>query len=412
MPLTVHILTTEGPVLIQSIAEEDPSIRSVVCVDGRAEALPISAAYDAFVRRPTGLIERLTGHGSYRMDVSSRVDDGRSWQLAAFIAHIAAAEDAGAGGVYATGELDRDGNVRPVDFVSRKLHLLEQAVTNGDTAPPTAILVPVGSVSEITEIAGVAVTEVAEVTDALSAAGLRLPVLAATSGKQAHSPVKRRCRAFFLAVLALGLVGVLWLRADLAPWMALANDGDLLALEEALGDATGVKGVEARLYAAWLDKQSPSPSAISLEGRITLAGESGDCAMGDHAVVALFEPLLAGARVCAVDIQAYSDDPDIVVVGRLAYWPSGLGNGGKPARMLRGSAEPSGRRWSLEPEIPPVPGSAIRLAVVAGAAEVSGAQPWYGDLTSMAADSVALTMAAQRLKRLGYAVKILDWRHP
>jgi len=57
MSITVYILTTQGPVRIQRITEEQTGIQSVICLDGRAQALPISSRYDAFVRNPTGVIE-------------------------------------------------------------------------------------------------------------------------------------------------------------------------------------------------------------------------------------------------------------------------------------------------------------------------------------------------------------------
>ncbi|HJP53297.1 MAG TPA: hypothetical protein QF556_01070, partial [Rhodospirillales bacterium] len=83
----VYIATTQGPSEVQRIAEEDPKVRSVVCLDGTSEALPISAAYDAFVRKPTGVIEKNFGHSVYRLDVSERISDGKSWQLGFFAAH-------------------------------------------------------------------------------------------------------------------------------------------------------------------------------------------------------------------------------------------------------------------------------------------------------------------------------------
>ena len=83
----VHVGTTEGPAEIQRITDEPPGIRSVVCLDGKAVALPISADYDSFVRRPTGVVERLFGHSAFRMDVGARITDGLSWQLGALVAH-------------------------------------------------------------------------------------------------------------------------------------------------------------------------------------------------------------------------------------------------------------------------------------------------------------------------------------
>ena len=44
--------------------------------------------YDQFVRRPTGIIEKLLGPSAYRVDVSAPITQGDSWQLGMAIAHI------------------------------------------------------------------------------------------------------------------------------------------------------------------------------------------------------------------------------------------------------------------------------------------------------------------------------------
>ena len=85
--IRVFIATTDGPAEVQRIAEEDPDVKSVVCLDGKAVALPISPDYDAFVRAPTGVIERSYGHRAFRLDVSREISSGLSWQLGIFIAH-------------------------------------------------------------------------------------------------------------------------------------------------------------------------------------------------------------------------------------------------------------------------------------------------------------------------------------
>ena len=85
--IRVLIATTEGPSEVQQITAEDPDVRSVVCLDGTSEALPISADYDSFVRKPTGVVERLYGHSAYRTDVSHPISGGRSWQLGLLVAH-------------------------------------------------------------------------------------------------------------------------------------------------------------------------------------------------------------------------------------------------------------------------------------------------------------------------------------
>lgn len=128
MNVRIYIATTEGPVEVQRITQEDPDVRSVVCVNGTAKALPISRDYDAFVKEPTGVVQRSFGHGAYRMDVSAPISAGNSWQLGAFIAHAFHAEDRLAGpddkvdnAIWLTGELDRDLNVRAVDHIKDKL---------------------------------------------------------------------------------------------------------------------------------------------------------------------------------------------------------------------------------------------------------------------------------------------------
>ena len=125
---SVLIATTDGPVLVQRLAEEDPDVRSVICLNGTSEALPISGAYDAFVRKPTGVIERLFGHTVYRMDVSDRVSDGRSWQLGVFAAHflhnqgeMAERTEDATYVLWLTGEVNNDLDVGVVDHVAEKL---------------------------------------------------------------------------------------------------------------------------------------------------------------------------------------------------------------------------------------------------------------------------------------------------
>lgn len=129
----VFVATTEGPSEIQKITEEDPDVRSVICLNGTSEALPISGDYDAFVRKPTGVAERLTGRAAYRVDVSHRISNGRSWQLGLLTAHSLRAEgrlaekDEPADEVYwVTGEVRHNLDVVSVDHLREKFR---QSVT-------------------------------------------------------------------------------------------------------------------------------------------------------------------------------------------------------------------------------------------------------------------------------------------
>ncbi|MTI08727.1 hypothetical protein [Curvivirga aplysinae] len=87
MKTRILIATSEGPSEIQSLVPEDPDVACAVCLNGSTEALPITRGYHAFVRKPTGVIERMTGHKSYRMDVSASITNGESWQLGVYLAH-------------------------------------------------------------------------------------------------------------------------------------------------------------------------------------------------------------------------------------------------------------------------------------------------------------------------------------
>ena len=85
---TVVIPTTNNLVGISDIVVEDPLVSSVICENNSLESLPISNKYASFVKSPTGIIEKITGNSSYRIDITNRIEQGESWQLALAIAHI------------------------------------------------------------------------------------------------------------------------------------------------------------------------------------------------------------------------------------------------------------------------------------------------------------------------------------
>ena len=85
---TVVIPTTNYLVGISNITIENPLVSSVICENNNLEALPISNRYHSFVKSPTGIIEKLTGHSSFRVDLTKKIDQGDSWQLPMAIAHV------------------------------------------------------------------------------------------------------------------------------------------------------------------------------------------------------------------------------------------------------------------------------------------------------------------------------------
>jgi hypothetical protein len=129
----VVIATTEGPSEIDRITPEEAA-QSVVCLRRSSRTLPISAAYDAFVRRPSGVIDRefpRASPGAYRLDLSATVSNGESWQLGVFIAHaLAASGRLAASGepcqrvIVATGRIDNDLRVLPVEEIAAKAQAL------------------------------------------------------------------------------------------------------------------------------------------------------------------------------------------------------------------------------------------------------------------------------------------------
>lgn len=174
----VVVATTEGPSTVLRVTWEDPALRSVVCLGRTTATLPISRAYDAFVRAPTGVVERAVGHPVFRVDVSAAIDDGDSWQLGLYLAHRLKAEgrlaedDAPADLiVWATGAVDGDLAVRPVERVADKRRRSEAMFASART--PVLAVLPAGQGDAFGDSAGgVEVLEVATVTPVLERLGL------------------------------------------------------------------------------------------------------------------------------------------------------------------------------------------------------------------------------------------------
>ena len=194
----VLIATTEGPVEVQSLIEEDPELgRSVVCIDGTTRTAGIDRDYQAFVSRGTGLIERLYEHGAFRLDVSRRVDAGGSWQLAVLIAHalhasgkLATANQAAQIVVWATGQVSPVNlSVCAVGHVTQKVNSsLDRLKTEATERRRVIMVWPKANapdcdarVRQQLQILGVELIELETVEPILSRLGLPTPVCAASS---------------------------------------------------------------------------------------------------------------------------------------------------------------------------------------------------------------------------------------
>jgi len=157
--IRVLIATTNGPVEVLLLTEEDPVIgRSVACIGGTTETADIAAAYHAFVARPTGVIEARYGHSCYRLDVSGRIDAGSSWQLGVLAAHalhaagrLAQENETADGVLWATGSVRAvDLTVGAVSHVPEKIeNSLERLKQERAAGRPVMLAVPAANASEV-----------------------------------------------------------------------------------------------------------------------------------------------------------------------------------------------------------------------------------------------------------------------
>lgn len=120
-----YIPTSQHLVRILSIHVEDDA--STMCIGTSPTQTRVSQDYNAFVQRPTGIINRLFDRKPwpvYRMNVSDAVGTGRSWELATFLAHASRAHGVPPhAAVWATGTVGSDLRIGAVAEVSKKIRL-------------------------------------------------------------------------------------------------------------------------------------------------------------------------------------------------------------------------------------------------------------------------------------------------
>ena len=172
----VYIATTNGPVQIELVSQENIP-RSQVVLSGDFVPLPdITEEYQHFVTGK-GPVARAFGPFEppmFSMELSARIESGRSWHLAAFVAHGLASEDRLAGRddipnsvIWATGVMANDFSVT-AEHVATKLdqskHLFEDAKTAGNDLH---ILVPIGSLDNVNQEAATTVHQVDDAREIL-----------------------------------------------------------------------------------------------------------------------------------------------------------------------------------------------------------------------------------------------------
>jgi hypothetical protein len=277
----VYVATTEGPAEIQRLTEESPDIRSVVCLDGKAVALSISADYENFVRRPTGVVERLFGHPAYRLDVGARITDGLSWQLGVLLGHalyakgrLASVGAPAATVAWATGEVDAALAVRTVDAVPRKLHTSADLLRSlAASRTEVLVLVPRAdegaartALGELQLLQACKLVPVATAAEAFAALDLG-PATSRVEPVKRPKP-RRRLRwlwkvpGVLLAGLgaAAALIVASW-REPVAAWTRLADAGDVSHLTEALAATEATPGCLTCATVAELFRQRLVPAA-------------------------------------------------------------------------------------------------------------------------------------------------------
>ncbi len=368
----VFIATTEGPAEVQRITEEDPDVRSVVCLDGKAMPLPISPDYDAFVRNPTGVIERGFGHGAFRLDVSQRISDGMSWQLGVFLAHALKAEGRlaerqakVAGVVWATGEVDRDLAVGAVDGIPEKLRSsaeLFDRLRNGRL--PVTLLLPKANADAIDrslaaelglgkEIKVVGVTQAEEACRALGLKPIGVKPAAARSRAVVTPPPVRHRRSFagwvtaavlLATVAAIAAAAAQWQPA-LEEWQRLQQAGKMIALNEALArterradcfTCTIVPRLYRRLYVSVRTVPLDGIEISAVESRETRFGECGRSGLTSGDAERKTEIKAAGGDfedsslrgLCWIQYRV-RNGPEVLHIGLIApaIHPPGAGDG-------------------------------------------------------------------------------------
>ncbi|WP_293746192.1 hypothetical protein [uncultured Paraglaciecola sp.] len=160
MKTHIFIATTQGLVAIQNITPiDDEDISSVVSVNGTSTTANISSSYHNFVKKGVGIIHKMFGACSYRVDISARIDQGNSWQVAMYLAHLAQAKGILGNGevrqgdrvICATGEVNTTNlQVLAVNEVPVKFELAQSQLTQWTAlGAEVQFLLPQANQSEI-----------------------------------------------------------------------------------------------------------------------------------------------------------------------------------------------------------------------------------------------------------------------
>lgn len=310
MKVRVYLATTGGPVQIERLTRERAQ-QSAVCLQRTAKVLAISGDYDAFVRQPSGVIEREFGPiepGAFRLDVSGPIDEGDSWQLGVYAAHMLAAagrlaphDESTKMAIWLTGSVDNDLLVGPVAHLPEKLNASRDEFTRLlDEDVSVTLFVPRGG-RELAERAGLPSKLTLVEVDSTSALGSPLGLTAdkkrsskarAGSDERRTAPVDspkpqrarmRRLHRILLATAGgIAIATIFIALPNLSAWSDLTARGEFGQLDEALSTTRQLARLDQRLtalvYEIWLASQRPGEGDIEVTLSERRAPEGHTCA--------------------------------------------------------------------------------------------------------------------------------------
>ena len=195
MKTHIFIATTQGLVAIQNITPiDDEDISSVISVNGTSTTANISASYHNFVKKGVGIIHQMFGACSYRVDISARIDQGNSWQVAMYLAHLAQSKGLLGNGevsqgdtvICATGEVNTSNHqVLTVNEVPCKLKLAQPQLKEWiRLGAKVTFLVPQANQHDVKQ------ADYITLVSSLEQAAAALPISHAKSQSSAHPSKK------------------------------------------------------------------------------------------------------------------------------------------------------------------------------------------------------------------------------
>ncbi|MEQ8707480.1 MAG: hypothetical protein RIC36_00705 [Rhodospirillales bacterium] len=233
MLYAVYIATTDGPVRIERLKPEAAPLSEVFVGRGVTPLGSLSAGFDNFMQpgRPPETAFGPFGGQGFRMDLSSPVESGESWQLAVFIACglaqsglLAGPNDAADASLCLTGRVDADLGVCSVGHLERKTGKLETLAAAA--GHPVRMFVPAEQ-QPGAGVPGISVTAVGNALEVFDLLGLPRPI----SARQVPGG-KTGSRVWKLAALCGAglLAGLVYQFMPVTGW--LSSGDSMLAVEQ------------------------------------------------------------------------------------------------------------------------------------------------------------------------------------